>query len=318
MIARSHYVIALALTLALVAGLTVIWPNPGWEPPVHMNIGAVDGETATFIAVGDFGTGGASQVDVARGMERVCERNGCDFVIGLGDNFYPDGLDSRSDKKFRTNFEEPFRGLNVPFFMVLGNHDVEEAESSRSQIAYSSDRWKLPGRWYSFQVGPVRFVALDTNPLSGDGDQLAWIKRTLSAPTGAAWTLAFGHHPLFSNGAHGDASGSNGEWLHAAICRSGGFDLYLAGHDHDLQWLAAQPESCKQTEFIVSGAGAIPRALETSENAAHFMRGQTLGFFWFEATASALTGRAYDAEGNELFERTIDVRPAETAVIGAP
>lgn len=281
--------------------------DPHWESPIRMTIGQVNGEMSRFLAVGDFGTGGLSQYAMAEAMVKVCEQQGCDFVLGLGDNFYPDGVSSIKDEKFQSAFEDPFAGLEIPFYMVLGNHDVEQTESSRSQIAYASERWKLPGRWYAFHVGPVRFVALDTTGSGARrGDrQLNWIDYVLSAPGDARWTVAYGHHPLYSNGAHGNAAGESAKWLQQAVCGSETVDLYLAGHDHDLQWLAAKPDECRDTEFIVSGAGARPRALDGWANAAHFMQGRTLGFFWFEATADTLIGRAYDADGTVLFERTL-------------
>lgn len=272
-----------------------------------MKIGSIEAATTRFVAVGDFGTGDRPQFAVGNAMAEVCARHGCDFVLGLGDNFYPDGVSSRTDEQFQTAFEDPFSELEIPFYLVLGNHDIEQADSPQAQIAYASERWKLPGRWYSFHVGPVRFMALDT---TGAGTpvgerQLGWFDDALRTPHEAAWTIAYGHHPLYSNGPHGNAAGASAAWLHTTVCGSGAVDLYLAGHDHDLQWLAAKPDHCLDTEFIVSGAGARPRDLGDRVNAAHFMRGGTLGFFWFEATADTLRGRAYDAEGTVLFERAL-------------
>ena len=291
--------------------------DPAWQSPVRMTIGPVDGNTTSFVAVGDFGTGELAQYALAEAMAKVCERQGCDFVLGLGDNFYPEGVSSVMDERFQSSFEDPFAGFDIPFYMVLGNHDVEQTESPQAQIAYASDRWKLPGRWYAFHVGPVRFVALDTT-LTGENRgerQLKWIDYALSAPDDADWTVAYGHHPLYSNGPHGNAAGPSAEWLRRAVCGSGAVDLYLAGHDHDLQWLAAKPDECRDTEFIVSGAGARPRALDGWANTAHFMQGRTLGFFWFKAAADSLTGRAYDADGVLLFERTLR-RPSGEAATG--
>ncbi|CAN5121496.1 hypothetical protein BH24PSE2_BH24PSE2_15460 [soil metagenome] len=202
--------------------------------------------------------------------------------------------------------------------MVLGNHDVEQHASPRAQIAYASERWRLPGRWYSFHVGPVHFVALDTTPggMQRAEHQLEWIDYALAEPAETSWTVVYGHHPLYSNGPHGNAGATSAEFLKRAVCETTTIDLYLAGHDHDLQWLTAKPEECGKTEFIVSGAGATPRALDGWANAAHFMQGQTLGFFWFRATTQILTGRAYDVDGTLLFERTLR-RPVDASTDGA-
>jgi hypothetical protein len=275
-----------------------------------MNMGPAEAGTTRFVAVGDFGTGALPQFAVGDAMAEVCAQQGCDFVLGLGDNFYPEGVTSRADGRFQTAFEDPFAGVDIPFYLVLGNHDVEQTGSREAQIAYASDRWKLPARWYSFHVGPVRFMALDTTVADAPAGQrqLSWFGDELRLRDEAAWTVAYGHHPLYSNGSHGNAEGANATWLEAVICGSGDVDLYLAGHDHDLQWLAAKPDNCLDTEFIVSGAGAKPRDLGDYGNTAHFMRGGTLGFFWFEVTAETLTGRAYDARGTVLFERALTRR----------
>ncbi|MBA3562948.1 MAG: metallophosphoesterase [Gammaproteobacteria bacterium] len=279
----------------------------GWTQPTALDAGHIPGLTTTFVAFGDTGTGDRQQFRVAEGIEGICESSGCDLALGLGDNFYPDGVRARSDPQFQTKFEKPFAALQMPFYMVLGNHDVEQPKSARAQISYASGRWKMPARWYSFRVGPVRFVALDTNRVAAsdkDG-QLSWIKETLAARSDAVWTIVFGHHPLYSNGGHGDARGAGRDWLHEAICDSGAVDLYLAGHDHALQWLAPKPASCRHTEFIVSGAGARPRALADRNHSEHFARGHTSGFFWFQAMGESLTGHVYDADGTLLFARTL-------------
>ena len=54
-----------------------------------------------------------------------------DFVLGVGDNFYPRGIDflhGKNDKRFNQTFEDVFIGdelKNMPFYLVAGNHDYE-------------------------------------------------------------------------------------------------------------------------------------------------------------------------------------------------
>jgi len=57
-------------------------------------------------------------------MASVCQRDGCDFVLGLGDNIYPHSVQSVHDPPSRINLSTPngrFQGLD--FWMILGNHD---------------------------------------------------------------------------------------------------------------------------------------------------------------------------------------------------
>ena len=76
-----------------------------------------------FIAIGDPGTGSEHQFAVGAAMAQVCEARGCEFVVELGDNIYLSGVSSAYDEQFETKFEAPYAGLDVPFFLVLGNHD---------------------------------------------------------------------------------------------------------------------------------------------------------------------------------------------------
>jgi tartrate-resistant acid phosphatase type 5 len=297
-----------------------------------------------FLAMGDTGTGGQGQYDVARAALEVCRVHGCDHAILLGDNIYENGVDSAHDPQFETKFEQPYAAFAMPFWMALGNHDngglLGTGDGSQQyrgdfQVAYhhrtdrTSDKWHMPARHYTFRTGDAQFWALDTNllmyggglPVPGDpvwmgmdpagAAQLQWLQGSLAA-SDAPWKVVFAHHPYVSNGRHGDAGMYEGVpglgmfikvVVELGVC--GNADLYVTGHDHDLQWLAAQ-ERCGHTEFVVSGAGAKTRPLgDPDRNPAHFQQGDTLGFAWFEVQSSTLRGRFHDTAGVQLFERTL-------------
>lgn len=113
-----------------------------------------------FIAVGDTGTGNKEQFEVAHGMEKVCQESGCDLVLLLGDNFYPDGVNSTEDPQFKEKFENVYQKIDKPFFAVLGNHDVKQ--DILSQIIYSlkSSSCRMPNYEYSFGTEDARFYGL--------------------------------------------------------------------------------------------------------------------------------------------------------------
>lgn len=313
--------IALALVVTL-AGCTQasVADDPIVEP--------AEAPVVRFVVLGDMGTGEQAQFDVAAAMQEVCRRDGCDFVIGVGDNIYEVGVTSHYDPQFVTKFETPYEAFDIPFYMSLGNHDNMGVRSGHAggdfQVMYHhrmdrmSEKWFMPDRWYSHQQEHIQFIALDTNLvfeeqgavpgaaglLSKDVDgvrQKAFLEEQLRA--NATWRLLYGHHPLYSNGDHGDTGGPAGRWLHDVVCGSGTVDLYLTGHDHDLQWLEPDP-ACGDTTFIVSGAGAKMRSIESSDHAAYFTKGDTLGFFWAQIDGDRLTGRFYDDRSELLFERT--------------
>lgn len=270
-----------------------------------------------FLAWGDSGHGNDEQRATGRAAARVCEDPGCGFVLMLGDNVYPDGILGPDDPQLGPKFEEPYAALDVPFYVSLGNHDVAKGkvdgaqrDNGDFQVAYDarSDRWTMPARHYSFREGPVQVIVLDltvvhgqsTDPLAA-AEQLAWLQDAWDED--ATWRVAAAHFPYSSYGKHGNASDEVKRFLQQGVC--GKADVYLAAHDHDLQWLPPAP-GCPGTELVVSGATSDPRPLAREPGgAAHFARGDTLGFFWFEAAGGRLTGRAYDADGNVLFERAL-------------
>src|SRR5437870_9880824 len=78
-------------------------------------------KSVRFAVIGDSGTGGSAQYEIAKEMEAYRELVGFDFVVMLGDNMY--GGDS--PKKFGRKFELPYKTLIdawVKFYASLWNH----------------------------------------------------------------------------------------------------------------------------------------------------------------------------------------------------
>mgnify|MGYP000138240327 CR=1 FL=1 len=110
-----------------------------------------------FGVIGDMGTGGPNQYKVAKSLKRMINREKLSFVVGLGDNIYPNGCVSVDDPLFQTNFEDPYSILpNDRWYMCLGNHDYGyEKDNSQTQIDYTNSsynhnkKWNLPNKWYT-------------------------------------------------------------------------------------------------------------------------------------------------------------------------
>lgn len=98
------------------------------------------------------------------------------FVIGTGDNFYPDGLEPGDDMLFHKAFMEPYESIQMPWYNVLGNHDyhsIAVAEEWSERLRSVDSRW-ICHRDYSVVKtvpGPpgeepftVQFFFIDTNP----------------------------------------------------------------------------------------------------------------------------------------------------------
>ena len=239
-----------------------------------------------FLALGDFGTGDTGQFDVASGMAEKTRVDSVEFTLLLGDNFYENGVKSFDDEQFQSKFEEVYNSpsLQVPFYAVLGNHD--HRGNAEAQVEYTgiSKRWKMPARFYTFILTiddstEVQFFALDTNPIAeGEAEaaeQIAWLKSELDKSR-ARWKIAFGHHPLYSGGYHGNDKETLTMRARLEPILEPAIDLYLSGHDHDQQLIKPLD---KRLHYIVSGAGAKCRDVEWKDGTIY--AGTNLGFAWF-------------------------------------
>ncbi|MGH8455810.1 MAG: metallophosphoesterase [Stenotrophobium sp.] len=317
-------------------------------------------QVVRFLAFGDAGSGSVRQAAVGHAMAQVCAARGCDFALELGDNFYPAGVTSTSDPQFQSAFERPYAELNFPIYAVLGNHDNgtvggEGNNNARGniEVTYRSARWRMPARRYSFMAGGdgpqvfAEFFALDSSPLTARVSdhspdwapgpyaerELDWLRDAMHNSK-AQWKIAFAHHPYVSNGLHGNAGNYDADlpansptargtlWkdlLDKTICEQKA-DLYLAGHNHDLEWLKPVP-ACGPTQFIVSGAGSPDeerRLGDRVRNAVYWQADRAAGFFWIELKGKQLTAAAYtltpqdalplDAQGKPqaAFEQTVE------------
>jgi hypothetical protein len=286
------------------------------------------GAAVRFVAVGDTGKGNAQQRQVGEAIARVCAASGCDFVVLLGDNFYPSGVSSTTDPQWETAFVQPYQHVEAPFYAVLGNHDYggngagNELDKAQFEVAYSqvNPRWRMPATHYRFSVGPVDFFAADTNRsmYALDGQVRADFTRWLEASR-APWRVVFGHHPLLSNGRHGNAGSYDGvpyvpiasgasvkSFLEEQVC--GKADLYLAGHEHLMEWLkptCGSPGSARRTELVISGGGSSPTTFaDRPPNEDHF-RAEGLGFLYVVIEGDTLTGTFHDADAGVRFTRTV-------------
>lgn len=234
-----------------------------------------------FLIFGDWGRRGQrDQLDVAGQMGRAAAALRIPFVVSLGDNFYENGVASADDPQWNESFENVYAApsLQVPWNVILGNHDYRG--NCQAQIDYSSrsPRWRMPSRYYSrSEMLPggksVLMVYTDTSPFvtsyakdrligpnvatQDTGRQLEWIDRTLGG-SNADWKIVLGHHPIYSGGEHGDTPELVERFL--PLLKRHGVHVYFNGHDHDLQH---QESGC--IHFFCVGAGSKVRPVKSGE-----------------------------------------------------
>jgi predicted phosphodiesterase len=199
-------------------------------------------DSVHFAVIGDSGTGGSAQLEVAKQLVAYRSVFPFDFAIMLGDNLY--GSERPGD--YKQKFEIPYKPLldaGVKFYAALGNHD------DPSQRMYKP--FNMNGeRFYTFKPGnaSVRFFALDSNYM--DDAQLAFVKKELAA-SGSDWKIAFFHHPLYSSG---EKHGSD-ELLRQRlepIFVEHGVDVVFTGHEHFYERMKPQ----KGIHYFICGSSA--------------------------------------------------------------
>ena len=248
------------------------------------------------LAFGDFGTGSVAQTQTAAAMVAYHKTHPFDFGLTLGDNFYARGMASPNDPRWQTQWEELYSPMHIPFYAVLGNHDWSGPDSPAAEILYSakSQSWHMPSPYYTFTAGPVQFFAFDTPAV--DEAELKWLDEELTRST-APWKVVYGHYHIFSA-----TRGDNKELIARLlpILKKDHADVYLNGHDHNLQEL--RPEG--SVHFFVSGGGGAG-LYEMNPYDRSVFRQKVNGFTVLEADSKTLAICFIGTDGSELYRRTL-------------
>jgi predicted MPP superfamily phosphohydrolase len=264
-------------------------------PPARFSI-KPENQPVRVLAFGDFGTGSPGQRQVATAMADLNRKVPFDFAITLGDNFYNAGMASPTDPRWKTLWDELYDPLGIKVYAALGNHDWVLSDSPAAEILYSerSPSWRMPSPYYTFTAGPAQFFALDTNEISDA--QLTWLDGELKKSTDK-WRIVYGHHPIYSDGEHGDSQVLAQKLLPVLKNR---VDVYLTGHDHILNHV--KPENGVQ--FFVSGGGGA--SLYRVKPGPRSLFAQSLnGFTIVEIDSAELKVKFIGADSTQLYEHSL-------------
>jgi hypothetical protein len=228
-------------------------------------------------------------------MRTYHEKQPFTFAVTLGDNFYSRGMVSPDDPRWQTWWSDLYDPLGIPFYATLGNHDWGDPNSPAAEILFTarSRSWRMPAAYYTFTAGPVQFFALDTDLISEA--QLLWLVEELDRSR-ATWKVVYGHHPIYSEGRHEDNNDKIAQLLPVLRDRA---DVYLAGHDHDMQHL--RPEGT--LHFFVAGSGGKLRPIEAGPRS--LFAKSANGFAVLDADAETLTVTFVEADLSSPYSYTL-------------
>ena len=164
----------------------------------------------------------------------------------------------RFDTSFNAIFDPNSQNLkNMEFYVQTGNHDYRGNITAEILYTNLQNRWKLPDLWYSipnldnFSNFTVAFITVDTDVMKGsystDQDkndvankqknQYDWLRSELTKYENFDYIIVAGHHPIFSISSHGTQSFLLETFY--PMLQEFDVNLYLNGHDHNLQSLTS-------------------------------------------------------------------------------
>ncbi|XP_055342113.1 tartrate-resistant acid phosphatase type 5-like [Paramacrobiotus metropolitanus] len=334
---------SLTLFLIVPGVLGVLLPTSGIKNKIHHHSLHQNADMFSFLALGDWGGlpiipyHTAIESTVANQMGSTSDAVRSRFTIGLGDNFYFDGVKDVNDKRFEETYETVFQAtsLDTPWYFIAGNHDHNGNVSAQIHYTDVKKRWNFPDYYYNlkFDAGEgasLEIVLIDTVLLCGNSDsdflhkqpemqmnpkarkiaddQWAWIEETLAKST-ANYLIVGGHFPVYSVAEHGSTKCLVDKLY--PLLHKYRVQAYICGHDHNLQHIEVNAKNWTTEYFVIGAANFI----EDSHQHESTIPEGSLKYYWadllklggfgvFQLNSDAMTFRFIDAQNGQTLHGT--------------
>lgn len=234
-----------------------------------------------LLVAGDLHGDGAKRI--ASEVARLWRENKIDAVVITGDNFEGCGATGLNDPAWAAY--RPLVSIGVPLLPVLGNHDYGNPKrrfgriltcgspdpESQVRFSRSNHAWRFPARQYIVSTAVADFIMSDTSPVavgateplfgSATADAVRTFIYSSLARSTAPWRIVVGHHNIDQSGVkRWKSAGTRARMAeHGQMLREAGADLYISGHQHQLELLAPTSRAPLQ---LISGVAFRPKEPE--------------------------------------------------------
>ena len=173
-----------------------------------------------------------------------------EFAIILGDLIFGYSGKAYSLGKMWDEFDKAVNKFTVPYYLVIGNHDVSNQAMEDYYLERYGDRFPA---YYSFNHKKSHFIILDCEIPGSEaqisGEQLIWLKKDLKKNSKAKHIFVFLHRPLQE-----DIEPTN--WMteiHPLMAKYN-VNTVFAGHWHVYQKSATRDG----VRYIITGGAGAP------------------------------------------------------------
>ena len=216
------------------------------------------GQTFSFAAIGDFGSGNLAERDTVAGIDSADTQ----FIQTVGDNVYPSA--GAPDPDFTTKLSDFDVRLYRPLAPILQTQAFFPANGNKE---YYSDGafWRefpMPGKnhsWYSYDWGDAHMLVVDTEqPFAPGSAQYDYLRADLAAHQKEAWRIVAMQRPPYSSTSI-NSSDEQAQQSLVPLFQSYRVSLVLSGNSHNYErsfpLINGVPVRGDGVTYIVTGAG---------------------------------------------------------------
>lgn len=261
----------------------------------------------SFLVFADSGTGKRPQNQLAEVMERYP----FDLVLHAGDLVYG----KNTPGEYRRKFFLPYRNLlrSVPFYPVLGNHDVQKdggrAFLETFSLPTNGPAALPPRRCYWFDYGDARFVAVDStlDPKTLSDVVSPWLRDVLRS-SDRRWRIVFFHHAPWGGGWRPAEEGICASLVPAI--EESGTDVVFCGHNHLYERMrpmrGGQVVPTNGVLYVTTGAGGKTLHKERNEDSPRLAacEDSRFSFTWVRADADRIEIRQI-GDNDEVLDQIV-------------